>query len=98
MVFLISLFLRLWASPSVALLMAAMMWGGHTIVARASVGEVSPMLMMALGWHSSNITVFMGGSRQQWSSISQNISWMALMGVFLAGFTIFILGASILAI
>ena len=33
--------------------------------------------------------------KQQWSSISQNISWMALMGgVFLAGFTIFfILGA-----
>ena len=98
MVFLISLFLRLWASPSVALLMAAMMWGGHTIVARASVGEVSPMLMMALRWLLClAILLFFYGRdlKQQWSSISQNISWMALMGgVFLAGFTIFfILGA-----
>ena len=56
------------------------------------------MLMMALRWLLClAILLFFNGRdlKQQWISISQNISWMALMGgVFLAGFTIFfILGA-----
>ena len=37
-----------WENPHLVLALAALMWGGHTIVARASVGEVSPMLLMAL--------------------------------------------------
>ena len=78
--------------------MAAMMWGGHTIVARASVGEVSPMLMMALRWILCLVILlfFYGRDiKKEWPGISQNISWLALMGgVFLAGFTIFFILAA----
>ena len=41
---------RLWNSPHFTLIMAMWMWAGHTIAARLSVGEMSPMVMMGLRW------------------------------------------------
>ena len=34
------------------LTLATLMWAGHTIAARLSVGEMSPMVMMGLRWFS----------------------------------------------
>ena len=42
--------LHLWNTPHVVLTLATMMWAGHTIAARISVDEISPMLLMELRW------------------------------------------------
>jgi len=87
-----------WANPHLVLALAAMMWGGHTIVARASVGEVSPMLLMALRWLLCLLilAVFLRHEiKRDWSILKPNLSWLMLMGgVGLAGFTIFFILAA----
>ncbi len=92
------IFSRLSSNPSIALLLAALMWGGHTIVARASVGEVSPMLMMALRWLLCLVVLlfFYGMDFQrEWPKIKKNLGWLAIMGgIFLAGFTVFFILAA----
>lgn len=75
-----------------------MMWGGHTIVARSSVGEVSPMLLMALRWLLCLfiLAAFLHRDiKRDWPILRANLPWfMAMGGVFLAGFTIFFISAA----
>ncbi|NCW54115.1 MAG: EamA family transporter, partial [Rhodobacteraceae bacterium] len=87
-----------WENPHLVLALAALMWGGHTIVARASVGEVSPMLLMALRWLLCLLVlaVFLRREiKRDWPILRANMLWLMLMGgVGLAGFTIFFISAA----
>lgn len=89
---------RLWNSPHFTLTMAMWMWAGHTIAARLSVGEMSPMTMMGLRWMSCLlilIFIFRHQMLAVWPRIRVRISWVLMMGGFgMAGFTFFFILAA----
>ena len=41
---------RFWGSAHAVLLMATLIWAGHAVALRMSVGEISPVLLMQLSW------------------------------------------------
>ena len=41
---------RFWGSAHAVLLMATLIWAGHAVALRMSVGEISPVLLMQLRW------------------------------------------------
>ena len=89
---------RLWNSPHFTLTMAMWMWAGHTIAARLSVGEMSPMTMMGLRWMSCLLILIFIFRRQMvavWPRIRVRIGWVLMMGGFgMAGFTFFFILAA----
>ncbi|MEE2773582.1 MAG: DMT family transporter [Pseudomonadota bacterium] len=81
----------LWQSPHILLILTTLMWAGHANVLKVSIGEVSPMLLMALRWIGcslillfflwSDIKIYLPKARKQWR-------WLWLMGgLGIAGFT-----------
>lgn len=89
---------RLWNSPHLLLVLATVMWGGHTIVARVSVGEISPMVLMEMRWVGCLAVLLVlvrGDIVTQWPLARARIGWTILMGgVGLSGFTIFFIFAA----
>jgi drug/metabolite transporter (DMT)-like permease len=89
---------QIWNSPHSVLLLATLMWGGHTIVARASVGEISPMLLMEMRWIGcfAVLAVLVRGElRATWPLVRARLGWTWLMGgVGMSGFTIFFILAA----
>lgn len=89
---------RLWNSPHFTLTMAMWMWAGHTIAARLSVGEMSPMTMMGLRWISCLLILIFIFRRQMvavWPQVRARIGWVLMMGGFgMAGFTFFFILAA----
>ena len=72
-----------WENPHLVLALAALMWGGHTIVARASVGAVSPMLLLSLRWLLCLLVlaVFLRREiKRDWPILRANMLWLMLMG------------------
>jgi drug/metabolite transporter (DMT)-like permease len=90
--------IKLWNNAHFSLAMASMMWAGHTIVARLSVGEVSPILMMGLRWLTCVTILWVIYHRQlrlEFSKVRARLGWVALMGgAGMAGFTAFFLLAA----
>ena len=89
---------RLWNSPHFTLTMAMWMWAGHTIAARLSVGEMSPMVMMGLRWMAC-LTILAFFFRKQmvveWPRVRARLGWVAAMGgLGMAGFTFFFILAA----
>ena len=89
---------RLWNSPHFTLIMATLMWAGHTIVARLSVGEMSPMVMMGLRWFACLAILAFIFRRQigaEWPRVRERLIWVILMGGGgMAGFTFFFILAA----
>ena len=89
---------RLWNSPHFTLIMATLMWAGHTIVARLSVGEMSPMVMMGLRWFACLAILAFIFRRQigaEWPRVRERLVWVILMGGGgMAGFTFFFILAA----
>ena len=89
---------RLWNSPHFTLTMAMWMWAGHTIAARLSVGEMSPMTMMGLRWMSCLLILIFIFRRQMmavWPQVRARLGWVLMMGGFgMAGFTFFFILAA----
>ena len=89
---------RLWNSPHFTLIMAMLMWAGHTIVARLSVGEMSPMVMMGLRWFACLAILAFIFRRQigaEWPRVRERLVWVMLMGGGgMAGFTFFFILAA----
>ncbi|MEX0502105.1 DMT family transporter [Alphaproteobacteria bacterium LSUCC0719] len=89
---------RLWNSPHFTLIMATMMWAGHTIAARLSVGEMSPMVMMGLRWFACLAIlafIFRRQMRAEWPRVRERLGWAVLMGGGgMAGFTFFFILAA----
>ena len=90
--------IRLWNSPHFTLIMATLMWAGHTIVARLSVGEMSPMVMMGLRWFACLAILAFIFRRQigaEWPRVRERLVWVILMGGGgMAGFTFFFILAA----
>ena len=89
---------RLWNSPHFTLIMAMWMWAGHTVAARLSVGEMSPMVMMGLRWFAClAILAFIFRHRlaAEWPRVRARLGWVAAMGgLGMAGFTFFFILAA----
>jgi len=88
----------IWNSPHSVLILATLMWGGHTIVARASVDEISPMLLMELRWIGCLailVALLRGEFTRSWPLVRARLGWTWLMGgVGMSGFTIFFILAA----
>ena len=80
------------------LTLATLMWAGHTIAARLSVGEMSPMVMMGLRWFACLailMLIFRKQIRAEWPRVRERLGWVALMGgLGMAGFTFFFILAA----
>ena len=78
--------------------MAMWMWAGHTIAARLSVGEMSPMVMMGLRWMAclAILTfIFRKQMVAEWPRVRNRLGWVAAMGgLGMAGFTFFFILAA----
>lgn len=90
--------IRLWNSPHFTLMMATLMWAGHTVAARLSVGEMSPMVMMGLRWFACLAILVFIFRRQmvaEWPRVRARLGWVAAMGgLGMAGFTFFFILAA----
>ena len=88
----------LWNSPHFTLTMAMWMWAGHTIAARLSVGEMSPMVMMGFRWMACLAILAFIFRRQmavEWPRVRARLGWVAAMGgLGMAGFTFFFILAA----
>ena len=89
---------RLWNSPHFTLTMAMWMWAGHTIAARLSVGEMSPMVMMGFRWMACLAILVIILRKQmvvEWPRVRARLGWVAAMGgLGMAGFTFFFILAA----
>ena len=90
--------LHLWNTPHVVLTLATLMWAGHTIAARLSVNEISPMLLMELRWLLSLLVLVVFCRKQlvsQMPAVKERLGWVFMMGAFgIAGFTVFFILAA----
>lgn len=90
--------LHLWNTPHVVLTLATMMWAGHTIAARISVNEISPMLLMELRWILCLLVLIVFCRKQlisQIPAVRERLGWVFMMGAFgMAGFTVFFILAA----
>jgi drug/metabolite transporter (DMT)-like permease len=90
--------LHLWNTPHVVLTLATLMWAGHTIAARLSVNEISPMLLMELRWLLCLLVLIAFCRKQLMSQIpvvKERLGWVFMMGAFgMAGFTVFFILAA----
>ncbi|WP_438997463.1 DMT family transporter [Candidatus Puniceispirillum sp.] len=90
--------LHLWNTPHVVLTLATMMWAAHTIAARISVNEISPMLLMELRWILCLLVLIVFCRKQlisQLPAVKERLGWVFLMGAFgMAGFTVFFILAA----
>ena len=90
--------LRLWNSPHVVLTLATLMFAGHTIAARISVNEISPMLLMELRWILCLLVLIVFCRKKlitQIPAVKERFGWVFMMGGFgMAGFTVFFILAA----
>lgn len=93
-----SFFDRFWNSSHAVLALASLMWAGHTVALRMSVGEISPVLLMELRWLGSFLilgVVFHKTLPRYLPLVRQHWRWLFGMGsIGLAGFTIMIVYAA----
>ena len=77
--------------------MATLMWAGHTVVLRMSVGEISPVLLMELRWLGSFLillVLFHKSLPSYLPVVLKHWRWVFGMGgIGLAGFTLFLVYA-----
>ncbi len=90
--------LRAWNSAHLLLVLAALFWAGHTVALRLSVGEISPVLLMALRWLGSVVIlvlVFRGSILEHLPQIKARWRYiMAMGGLGLASFSILLVNAA----
>ncbi|NBP49379.1 MAG: EamA family transporter, partial [Alphaproteobacteria bacterium] len=92
------LFDRFWNSAHAVLTMATLMWAGHAVALRMSVGEISPVLLMQSRWLVAFIIlvlVFHHSVRRYLPLVLDNWRWVFGMGgVGLAGFSLLLVYAA----
>ena len=93
-----SLLDRFWNNAHAVLIVATLMWAGHTVVLRMSVGEISPVLLMELRWLGSFLillALYHKSLPRYMPLILQQWRWVFGMGgIGLAGFTLLIVYAA----
>lgn len=77
------LFGRLFANPYLLLVLTTAMWGGHSVVSRLAVGEISPASLTFLRWFIvAGIMLSLRGQglREYWPVLKPRMVYLALMG------------------
>src|SRR3546814_17725482 len=73
----------LYDNPYLLLILTMAMWGGHSVVSRLAVGEISPATLTCLRWLivcSFMLTLSWRGVRQHWPVLRPRLGYFALMG------------------
>ena len=84
------LFRSAWASPILLLVLTTLIWAGHSIVARLSVGEIGPMTLTCMRWGAALIPILVVARpalRRDWPVLTARWRYVALMGAL--GYTAF---------
>ena len=89
---------RVWDSAHALLLMATLIWAGHAVALRMSVGEISPVLLMQMRWFGAFIilVVIYRKTLPRYVPLAlQNWRWVfAMGGGGLAGFSLLLVYAA----
>ncbi|MCW0235108.1 MAG: DMT family transporter [Ferrovibrio sp.] len=73
----------LFANPYLLLVLTTAMWGGHSVVSRLAVGEISPASLTCLRWlivASIMFSVSGRGLREHWPVLKPRLGYLVLMG------------------
>ncbi len=79
---------RIFGNAFVLLTLTTLFWGGNTIASRLAIGEVSPMVVVALRWvivSAIMLAITFRSLKKEWPLIRANLGRMTLMATF--GFT-----------
>jgi drug/metabolite transporter (DMT)-like permease len=74
---------KLFSNPYLLLVLTTAMWGGHSVVSRLAVGEISPASLTFLRWFivAGIMLSFRGqGLREYWPILKPRMLYLALMG------------------
>ncbi|WP_341703614.1 DMT family transporter [Ferrovibrio sp.] len=77
------IFRRLSGNPYLLLVLTMAMWGGHSVVSRLAVGEISPASLTCLRWlvvSSLMFSLTWRGLRAHWPVLRPRLGYLALMG------------------
>jgi drug/metabolite transporter (DMT)-like permease len=73
----------LFSNPYLLLTLTMAMWGGHSVVSRMAVGEISPASLTLLRWlivASIMFVIARRGLREHWPVLKPRIPYLAMMG------------------
>ncbi len=79
-----------WANPILLLVLTTLIWAGHSIVGRLSVGQIGPMTLTCLRWALALVPILVAARpalRRDWPALSANWRYVAAMGAL--GYTAF---------
>ncbi len=79
-----------WANPTLLLVLTTLIWAGHSIVGRLSVGQIGPMTLTCLRWGLALVPILLAARpalRRDWPILSANWRYVAAMGAL--GYTAF---------
>ena len=85
-----ALFRSAWANPILLLVLTTLIWAGHSVVARLSVGEIGPMTLTCLRWGLALVPILIAARpslRRDWPALRANWLYIAAMGAL--GYTAF---------
>ena len=85
-----ALFRSAWASPILLLVLTTLIWAGHSVVARLSVGEIGPMTLTCMRWGLALLPILIAARpslRRDWPALRANWLYIAAMGAL--GYTAF---------
>jgi drug/metabolite transporter (DMT)-like permease len=71
------------SNPYLLLVLTVAMWGGHSVVSRLAVGEISPASLTCLRWlvvACIMFTVARRGLREHWPALKPRLGYLAAMG------------------
>ena len=80
--------MKILKNPHFLLTLTSVFWAFNTIAGRASVGEVSPLLIVSVRWFFVSIILTIlcrNQLKEIWKILSKRIKWLIIMGLF--GFT-----------
>jgi drug/metabolite transporter (DMT)-like permease len=73
----------LFGNPYLLLILTMAMWGGHSVVSRLAVGEISPATLTCLRWSvvcGVMVPLSARGLRQHWPVLRPRLGYLAVMG------------------
>jgi drug/metabolite transporter (DMT)-like permease len=79
-----------WANPILLLVLTTLIWAGHSIVGRLSVGQIGPMTLTCLRWALALVPILIAARpalRRDWPVLRANWRYVAVMGAL--GYTAF---------
>ena len=84
------LFRSVWARPILLLVLTTLIWAGHSIVGRLSVGQIGPMTLTCMRWGAALVPILAVARpalRRDWPILTARWRYVAIMGAL--GYTAF---------